>query len=138
MSRTSCWPSCTKSPAGQTTWLGTATPIQTRAADLWDLVGVLHRGSSGFVLGNDLSPSHNPGRVLPIMSGEERVDGIDYGWQLLRSPLPTMESTNEPNARRLFRNLPTSSVCVAPSICRALWLCSLGISATIWKRSWSG
>jgi hypothetical protein len=24
---------------------------------------------------------------------------------LLRSPLPTMESTNEPNARRLFRNL---------------------------------
>ncbi len=85
--------------------LGTATPIQTRAADLWDLVGVLHRGSSGFVLGNDLSPWHNPGRVLPIMSGEERVDGIDYGWQLLRSPLPTMESTNEPNARRLFRNL---------------------------------
>jgi hypothetical protein len=43
--------------------------------------------------------------VLPILSGEERVGDIDYGWQLLRSPLPTMESTNEPNARRLFRNL---------------------------------
>ncbi|MEA3275957.1 MAG: phospholipase D-like domain-containing anti-phage protein [Pseudomonadota bacterium] len=85
--------------------LGTATPIQTQAEDLWDLVRVLHRGSSGFVLGNDLGPWHNPKRVLPILSGEERVEDLDYGWKLLRSPLPTMESTNEPNARRLFRNL---------------------------------
>jgi superfamily II DNA or RNA helicase len=85
--------------------LGTATPIQTQAEDLWDLVRVLHRGSSGFVLGNELATWHNPARVLPILSGEERVGDIDYGWQLLRSPLPTMESTNEPNARRLFRNL---------------------------------
>ena len=85
--------------------LGTATPIQTRPEDLWDLVRVLHRGSSGFVLGNDLAPWHHPGRVLPILSGEERVHDLDYGWRLLRSPLPTMESTNEPNARRLFRNL---------------------------------
>jgi SNF2 family DNA or RNA helicase len=28
--------------------LGTATPIQTQAEDLWDLIRVLHRGSSGF------------------------------------------------------------------------------------------
>jgi len=85
--------------------LGTATPIQTQAEDLWDLVRVLHRGSSGFVLGNDLGPWHNPKRVLPILSGEAQVEDLDYGWQLLRSPLPTMESTNEPSARRLFRNL---------------------------------
>ena len=43
--------------------------------------------------------------MLPILCGEERVDGLDYGWRLLRSPLPTMASSNEPNARRLFRNL---------------------------------
>jgi superfamily II DNA or RNA helicase len=85
--------------------LGTATPIQTRPEDLWDLVRVLHRGSNGFVLGNELAPWHNPGRVLPILNGEERVLDLNHGWQLLRSPLPTMESTNEPNARRLFRNL---------------------------------
>lgn len=85
--------------------LGTATPIQTKPEDLWDLVRVLHRGSTGFVLGNDLSPWHNPERVLPILCGEERVDGLDCGWRLLRSPLPTMDSSNEPNARRLFRNL---------------------------------
>jgi superfamily II DNA or RNA helicase len=85
--------------------LGTATPIQTQAEDLWDQIRILHRGSTGFVLGNELTLWHNPGRVLPILHGEERVGDLDYGWQLLRSPLPTMESTNEPNARRLFRNL---------------------------------
>jgi len=85
--------------------LGTATPVQTRTEDLWDLVRVLHRGSAGFVLGNEHAPWHNPARVLPILSGEERVRDLRYGWELLRSPLPTMESTNEPNARRLFRNL---------------------------------
>jgi len=85
--------------------LGTATPIQTQAEDLWDLIRVLHRGSSGFVLGNELATWHNPARVLPILNGEQHVAELNYGWQLLRSPLPTMESTNEPNARRLFRNL---------------------------------
>jgi superfamily II DNA or RNA helicase len=85
--------------------LGTATPVQTDPADLWDLVGILNRGTSGFVLGNELAPWHHPTRVLPILSGEERVIDLDQAWQLLRSPLPTMESTNEPNARRLFRNL---------------------------------
>jgi hypothetical protein len=85
--------------------LGTATPIQTRPEDLWDLARVLHRGSNGFVLGNELATWHDPGRVLPILNGEVRVLDLNHGWQLLRSPLPTMESTNEPNARRLFRNL---------------------------------
>jgi superfamily II DNA or RNA helicase len=85
--------------------LGTATPIQTRAEDLWDLVRVLHHGSSGFVLGHDLAPWHDPDKVLAILSGKEEVLDPEYGWQLLRSPFPTVESTNEPNARLLFRNL---------------------------------
>ncbi|MCP4037835.1 MAG: helicase, partial [bacterium] len=85
--------------------LGTATPIQTRAEDLWDLVRLLHRGSGGFVLGSEFGTWHDPARVLPILCGEERVLDPEHGWRLLRSPLPTMESTNEPNARRLFRNL---------------------------------
>jgi len=85
--------------------LGTATPIQTRSEDLWDLMRMLHRGSRGFVLGHELGPWHDPRRVLPILSGEETVEDLDYAWRLLRAPLPTMDSTNEPNARRLFRNL---------------------------------
>jgi hypothetical protein len=85
--------------------LGTATPIQTRREDLWDLMRVLHRGSRGFVLGHELASWHDPRRVLPILSGEETVEDLDHAWRLLRSPLPTMDSTNEPNARRLFHNL---------------------------------
>jgi hypothetical protein len=85
--------------------LGTATPIQTRAEDLWDLVRVLHHGSTGFVLGHDLAPWHDPDKVLALLSGKEQVLEPEYGWQLLRSPFPTVESTNKPNARLLFRNL---------------------------------
>lgn len=85
--------------------LGTATPIQTRAEDLWDLVRVLHHGSTGFVLGHDFAAWHDPDKVLAILSGKEQVLESEYAWQLLRSPFPTVESTNEPNARLLFRNL---------------------------------
>ncbi|TGP45481.1 helicase, partial [bacterium M00.F.Ca.ET.229.01.1.1] len=38
--------------------LGTATPIQTNPADLWDLLGILHQGPGRFVLGHDLAPWH--------------------------------------------------------------------------------
>ena len=53
--------------------LGTATPIQTRSEDLWDLIGILHQGSGNFVLGNDFAKWHRPREVLPILSGEQRV-----------------------------------------------------------------
>ncbi|CTQ34421.1 RNA polymerase-associated protein RapA [Jannaschia rubra] len=38
--------------------LGTATPIQTRSEDLWDLMRILHRGKGRFVLGNEYSRWH--------------------------------------------------------------------------------
>ena len=82
--------------------LGTATPIQTRPEDLWDLVRVLHQGQGRFVLGNDFARWHNPKDVLPILSGEEEVTDPQYGWELLRSPLPTVDSTSEAGARRLY------------------------------------
>lgn len=82
--------------------LGTATPIQTNPADLWDLLGVLHQGPGRFVLGHDLAPWHRPGEVLEILSGRVEVETLPHAWELLRSPLPRMESTTEPRARRLF------------------------------------
>jgi len=82
--------------------LGTATPIQTRAEDLWDLVGILHQGRGNFVLGNDFAKWHKPHEVLPILSGQETVSDIRFGWELLRSPLPTVESSRDGDARRLF------------------------------------
>jgi superfamily II DNA/RNA helicase len=82
--------------------LGTATPIQTHPADLWDLLGILHQGPGRFVLGHDLAPWHRPDEVLDILSGRVEVESLTHAWELLRSPLPRMESSSEPRARRLF------------------------------------
>ncbi len=82
--------------------LGTATPIQTNPADLWDLLRILHQGSGRFVLGHDLASWHRPADVLDILAGREDVLTLDHAWELLRSPLPRIESTTEPRARRLF------------------------------------
>lgn len=82
--------------------LGTATPIQTNPADLWDLLGILHQGPGRFVLGHDLAPWHRPEDVLDILAGREEVLTLAHAWELLRSPLPRVESTSEPRARKLF------------------------------------
>lgn len=82
--------------------LGTATPIQTNPADLWDLLGILHQGPGRFVLGHDLAPWHRPDEVLDILAGRVEVETLAHAWELLRSPLPRMESTSEPRARRMF------------------------------------
>lgn len=85
--------------------LGTATPIQTRPEDLWDLMGILHQGSGNFVLGNDLTKWHRPKEILPILSGEQRVTEPSFAWELLRSPLPVVDSSNEQHSRKLFRSI---------------------------------
>ena len=82
--------------------LGTATPVQTDPADLWDLLSILHQGRGQFVLGNEFSPWHQPKKVLPILAGRQEVNGLEPAWELLRSPLPHTESSSEPRARRLF------------------------------------
>ncbi|HAV1329263.1 helicase [Vibrio parahaemolyticus] len=85
--------------------LGTATPIQTRSEDLWDLMGILHQGVGNFVLGNDYAKWHHPKDVLPILSGEQRVSEPSFAWELLRSPLPMVDSSNEKHSRKLFRSI---------------------------------
>ncbi len=85
--------------------LGTATPIQTRSEDLWDLMGILHQGVGNFVLGNDYAKWHHPKDVLPILSGEQRVSEPSFAWELLRTPLPMVDSSNEKHSRKLFRSI---------------------------------
>lgn len=85
--------------------LGTATPIQTRSEDLWDLMGILHQGDGNFVLGNDLAKWHRPKEVLPILSGEQHVSSPSFAWELLRSPLPMVDSSNEKHSRKLIRSI---------------------------------
>lgn len=82
--------------------LGTATPLQTDPRDLWDLLRVLHQGRGNFVLGNDWAPWHRPDEVLGVLAGREEVLELGRAWELLRAPLPRVESTAEPRARRLF------------------------------------
>lgn len=85
--------------------LGTATPIQTKPEDLWDLVRILHQGEGNFVLGHDLGKWHRPGEVLDILAGEERVTEPSFAWELLRSPLPQVNSTGEARARKLYSSI---------------------------------
>jgi hypothetical protein len=82
--------------------LGTATPIQTKPEDLWDQMGILHQEKGNFVLGHDLTKWHRPEEVLPILSGEQEVTEPSFAWELLRSPLPLVNSTKEPHARQLY------------------------------------
>jgi superfamily II DNA or RNA helicase len=82
--------------------LGTATPIQTNPEDLWDLVRILHQGKGNFVLGNDYARWHRPSEVLPILSGEQDTTDLATAWELLRSPLPPVNSTHEKPVRQLF------------------------------------
>ena len=85
--------------------LGTATPIQTKPEDLWDLVRVLHQGEGQFVLGHDFAPWHYPDKVLPLLSGEQRITEPSQAWELIRSPLPMMDSTNEKRVKLLYYNI---------------------------------
>ena len=82
--------------------LGTATPIQTRADDLWDLMAILHQGKGDFVLGNDFGKWHRPKEALPVLSGDQRVTEPSFAWELLRSPLPLIDASQEPRARKLY------------------------------------
>lgn len=82
--------------------LGTATPVQTNPEDLWDLVRVLHQGKGGFVLGNDFSLWHKPKEVLAILSGQETVTTLNRAWELLRSPLPVVNSSADSSVRLIY------------------------------------
>jgi hypothetical protein len=68
--------------------LGTATPIQTEVADLWDLLRILNAGAD-FVLGREaVSLWTDLPRALPIVKGEETPPDERDAWEWLRNPLP--------------------------------------------------
>ncbi len=68
--------------------LGTATPIQTKVYELWDLLKVLN-GNVEFVLGREIvSDWVNWERALPFVKGELHPADEREAWELLRNPLP--------------------------------------------------
>lgn len=82
--------------------LGTATPIQIRPEDLWDLVGVLDGGKDNFVLGNRYSKWHRPDDILPLLTGNSKIHSPNEGWTYLSSPLPHVNSTDDTNVKQLL------------------------------------
>jgi superfamily II DNA or RNA helicase len=68
--------------------LGTATPIQTDVAELWELLEVLNRNAN-HVLGRIGSEWRSPGNAIPVLTGAKPVDeDEDDVWDWLRNPLP--------------------------------------------------
>jgi len=67
--------------------LGTATPVQTRVRELWDLLGILNAGAD-FVLGDALSPWRDGDNALRLVTGETHPATAEEAWQWLRNPLP--------------------------------------------------
>ena len=85
--------------------LGTATPMQTLVDDLWDQLKILHQGDGRFVLGNFLSPWHDPEQVVPVVTGSERLKDLEDAWRFLRSPLPPLDSSEESDFRRVMHEI---------------------------------
>jgi superfamily II DNA or RNA helicase len=67
--------------------LGTATPIQTRLWELWDLLKILGSGAD-FVLGDELSLWRKFDLALPVVIGRNRPETPRQAWEWLRNPLP--------------------------------------------------
>ena len=82
--------------------LATATPIQTQPEDLWDLMGILNQGKGSFIFGNDFTRWHRPKDVLPYISGEYKVIEATKAWELLRSPLPFVDESQDSHSRLLY------------------------------------
>lgn len=70
--------------------LGTATPIQTDVAELWDLLEVLDSGA-GHVLGPPLSPWRKVAEAVQVVSGQVRPRGIGDAWEWMRHAIPSRQ-----------------------------------------------
>lgn len=68
--------------------LGTATPIQTDVAELWDLLNLLNE-DAGFVMGREYSSKwRNCEDALPVIKGDATFADPALVWDYLKTPLP--------------------------------------------------
>lgn len=68
--------------------IGTATPIQTAAVELWDLLNLLNVGA-GFVMGREYSSKwRSCDEALPVIKGDVTFSDPADVWELLKTPLP--------------------------------------------------
>ena len=75
-------------PRTRSLLLATATPVQMRPIEAWDLLDVLSRGDES-VLGNQYSEWRNAPRALAMVMGRDALPTDDYTqWEWTRNPLP--------------------------------------------------
>ncbi|MCB1144570.1 MAG: DEAD/DEAH box helicase family protein [Leptospiraceae bacterium] len=86
--------------------LGTATPIQTRVREVWDLLEVLNTGAN-FVLGDDYSRWHNLEEAIDLVKGDRQILDTNEAWEWLRNPLPPNGET--PNIDLIRENIQIHS-----------------------------
>lgn len=68
--------------------IGTATPIQTDVAELWDLLNLLNEGA-GFVMGREFTSKWRQcDDALPVLKGEVMFSTASDVWDWLKTPLP--------------------------------------------------
>lgn len=69
-------------------FLATATPVQIRPVEAWDLLDILSRGDDS-VLGNRYSNWHNAEESLDLVMGREELPKNEIEkWEWTRNPLP--------------------------------------------------
>lgn len=73
--------------------LGTATPIQTDVADLWDLMNVLSKGAE-FVLGTQWSRWMKCKDAIPVITGQLMPQNEREAWDWFRNPLPSAKESD--------------------------------------------
>lgn len=75
-------------PRTRSLLLATATPVQLRPIEAWDLLDVLNRGDES-VLGNQHSPWQNGPEALALVMGRKPLPADEYTrWEWTRNPLP--------------------------------------------------
>lgn len=68
--------------------LATATPVQIRPIEAWDLLDILNRGDES-VLGNQFSLWQDALRALGLVMGRDRLPDEEYEkWEWIRNPMP--------------------------------------------------
>nr|MBF0223257.1 DEAD/DEAH box helicase family protein [Desulfobulbaceae bacterium] len=86
--------------------LGTATPIQTKVRELWDLLTALNSGC-GFILGDTDSPWRNWEVSVPLVTGKADVHELSKAWEYLRHALPPEGEHGITDQIRADLNIPS-------------------------------
>jgi superfamily II DNA or RNA helicase len=88
--------------------LATATPVQLRPIEAWDLLDILNRGDES-VIGNQFSLWQDAPRALSLVMGKSKLPDEDYEkWEWVRNPLPPRSEGKDFEIFRRLLNVPDS------------------------------